>query len=67
MQKSEFRRRLFRALANAIGLVVVMAILDLFTDFRWATVFVVAPFVAVIEFVHSAKKPVSAPSDGSQP
>ena len=66
MLTSEFRRRLFRALANAIGFLIVMSILDLFTDFRWATAFVVAPFVAVLEFVHSARKPVSGtpPGDG---
>ena len=67
MERSELRRRLTRAFALAAGFLIVMAILDLFTDFRWATAFVVVPFVAVIEFFRSPKKPVSAPGNGSQP
>ena len=69
MERSELRKRLTRACANAAGFLVVMAILDLFTDFRWVTAFVVALFVGVIEFFRAGKKPVPAnpPAEDARP
>ena len=67
MERSELRRRLTRAFALAAGFLLVMAILDLVTDFRWATALVVAPLIGVIEFLHAGKKPLTAPPAADTP